>query len=96
MVQAELDTHDPKASQLKLNFLKKRSKVSFCNLFRFNCTSYYEYIYTPIFFQIMEITAAKDIIFALASSGVCVAYARGVKGDSLSSLPSFFCLEVFL
>ena len=27
-LQAELDTHDPKASQLKLNFLKKRSKVS--------------------------------------------------------------------
>ena len=34
--------------------------------------------------QIMEITAAKDIIFALASSGVCVAYARGVKGEKWS------------
>ena len=36
-----------------------------------------------LLFQIMEITAAKDIIFALASSGVCVAYARGVKGYSI-------------
>uniref|UniRef100_A0A6T8IRM7 Uncharacterized protein n=2 Tax=Hemiselmis TaxID=77924 RepID=A0A6T8IRM7_HEMAN len=51
---ADLDTHDPKASQLKLAFLKKRSKI-------------------------MEIVAAKDVIFALAASGVCVAYARGAK-----------------
>jgi hypothetical protein len=40
----------------------------------------------------MEITAAKDIIFALASSGVCVAYARGVKGDS----KAYFVIKSFL
>ena len=28
----------------------------------------------------MEIVAAKDIIFALAASGVCVAYSRGTRG----------------
>ena len=37
----------------------------------------------------MEITAAKDIIFALASSGVCVAYARGVKGGTNAHSISF-------
>mmetsp|Transcript_9688 Transcript_9688/g.22379 ORF Transcript_9688/g.22379 Transcript_9688/m.22379 type:complete len:429 (+) Transcript_9688:245-1531(+) len=51
---AEMDTHDPKASNLKLSFLKKRSKIT-------------------------EIVAAKDVIFALAQSGVCVAYSRGSK-----------------
>ena len=29
----------------------------------------------------MEIVAAKDVIFALAASGVCVAYARGAKSE---------------
>ncbi len=49
--QAELDTHDPEASQLKLAFLLKRSKI-------------------------VEIVSAKDVIFALAASGVCVAFSR--------------------
>jgi hypothetical protein len=31
--------------------------------------------------KIMEIVAAKDVIFALAASGVCVAYARGAKSE---------------
>jgi len=50
-MQAELDTHDPEASQLKLAFLLKRSKI-------------------------VEIVSAKDVIFALAASGVCVAFSR--------------------
>lgn len=50
-LQAELDTHDPEASQLKLPFLLKRSKI-------------------------VEIVSAKDVIFALAASGVCVAFSR--------------------
>jgi len=52
-----LDTHDPKASHLRLSFLKKRSKIT-------------------------EIVAAKDIIFALAASGVCVAFLRGPKENA--------------
>eukprot|EP01018_Ginkgo_biloba_P027738 Gb_19308 [translate_table: standard] len=50
--EEEFDTHDPKAHWfLKLQFLKKRSKI-------------------------IEIVAARDIIFALAQSGVCAAFSR--------------------
>eukprot|EP00961_Rhodomonas_salina_P113409 1525688-Rhodomonas_salina.1 len=56
-----MDTHDPKASNLKLSFLKKRSKIT-------------------------EIVAAKDVIFALAQSGVCVAYSRGSKGAAIRGM----------
>ena len=55
LAHAPLDTHDPKASHLRLSFLKKRSKIT-------------------------EIVAAKEIIFALAASGVCVAFLRSPKG----------------
>jgi hypothetical protein len=54
------------------------------------------YLHVVFAFQIMEITAAKDIIFALASSGVCVAYARGVKGDFPFFSALIFCLEILL
>lgn len=51
-LQEEFDTYDPKAHWfLKLQFLKKRSKI-------------------------IEIVAARDIIFALAQSGVCAAFSR--------------------
>lgn len=51
-LQEEFDTYDPKAHWfLKLQFLKKRSKI-------------------------IEIVAARDIVFALSQSGVCAAFSR--------------------
>jgi len=50
-LQHEYDTHDPKAGQLVLPFLRTRSRI-------------------------VEIVAAKDIVFALAHSGVCAAFSR--------------------
>ncbi|XP_031491166.1 uncharacterized protein LOC116258157 [Nymphaea colorata] len=51
-LQEEFDTFDPKAHYfLKLQFLKKRSKI-------------------------IEIIAARDVIFALAQSGLCAAFSR--------------------
>lgn len=53
-MQEEFDTFDPKAHYfLKLQFLKKRSKI-------------------------IEIIAARDVIFALAQSGLCAAFSRSM------------------
>ncbi|CAN6470036.1 unnamed protein product [Victoria cruziana] len=54
-LQEEFDTFDPKAHYfLKLQFLKKRSKI-------------------------IEIIAARDVIFALAQSGLCAAFSRSTN-----------------
>eukprot|EP00960_Hanusia_phi_P053934 762505-Hanusia_phi.AAC.1 len=53
-LQDSFDTHDTKAPELRLSFLKKRSKI-------------------------IEIVAAKDIIFALTAAGTCVAFQRSSK-----------------
>jgi len=51
-MQEEFDTYDHNVHWfLKLQFLKKRSKI-------------------------IEIVAAKDVIFALAQSGLCAAFSR--------------------
>lgn len=60
-MQEEFDTFDPKAHYfLKLQFLKKRSKI-------------------------IEIIAARDVIFALAQSGLCAAFSRSMTFTESSS-----------
>lgn len=76
ILQGEFDTHDPSAKELKLSFLRKRSKI-------------------------VEIVAAKDIVFALAGSGVCVAFERGMcvcvwGGEDVRSTISLADTHVFI
>nr|CAD1826058.1 unnamed protein product [Ananas comosus var. bracteatus] len=61
-LQEEFDIYDDNFNWfLKLQFLKKRSKI-------------------------IEIVAAKDVIFALAQSGLCAAFSRTTNKHSFSSL----------
>lgn len=67
LMQEEFDTYDDNIHWfLKLQFLKKRSKI-------------------------IEIVAAKDVIFALAQSGLCAAFSRS-KSDAFLVSCWLFCL----
>ena len=48
--------------------------------------------------KVIEIVAARDIVFALAHSGVCAAFSRGILKDflKLSPLRRFYIFFGFL
>jgi len=41
--------------------------------------------------KIIEIVAARDIVFALAQSGVCAAFSRGSINIVICSFFNYFC-----
>jgi hypothetical protein len=100
LVHPPLDTHDPKASHLRLSFLKKRSKITEIVAAKvLPCAHLSPAVHAVVvcFYRcdiartmsLFACTFAQDIIFALAASGVCVAFLRGQGGACTHSLSQF-------